>query len=206
MQTTDSTNSASKVSAATRSRVLVAAGIVAIASVTGATVSAQIYGLKGLNGQLAPVTSADWLPIGLNATFAHAMLYRNSHLRTIAQHVAEKGTSAVLVQYAQAQLPKLDDWDARITALLKANNITTDFADNELNKSYEAVEELAATLSTLEGAALDKKFKAQMIILSRQVGTRLQGDISLLDDKELEGVAAEISGANNTVAQEINAG
>ena len=135
MQTTDSTNSASKVSAATRSRVLVAAGIVAIASVTGATVSAQIYGLKGLNGQLAPVTSADWLPIGLNATFAHAMLYRNSHLRTIAQHVAEKGTSAVLVQYAQAQLPKLDDWDARITALLKANNITTDFADNELNKS-----------------------------------------------------------------------
>ena len=206
MQTTDSTNSASKVSAATRSRVLVAAGIVAIASVTGATVSAQIYGLKGLNGQLAPVTSANWLPIGLNATFAHAMLYRNSHLRTIAKHVVEKGSNSLLVQYAQAQLPKLDDWDARIIALLKANNITTDFADNELNKSYQAVEELATTLSTLEGAALDKKFKAQMIILSRQVGTRLQGDISLLDDKELEGVAAEISGANNTVAQEINAG
>ena len=206
MQTTDSTNSASKVSAATRSRVLVAAGIVAIASVTGATVSAQIYGLKGLNGQLAPVTSANWLPIGLNATFAHAMLYRNSHLRTIAKHVVEKGSNSLLVQYAQAQLPKLDDWDARIIALLKANNITTDFADNELNKSYQAVEELATTLSTLEGADLDKKFTAQMIILSRQGGSRLQGDISLIDDKELQGVAAEISGANNSVPQEINAG
>lgn len=206
MQTTDSNNAKTKTSGATRTRVLVAAGIVAIASVTGVTVSAQVYGLKGINGQLAPVSNANWLPIGLNATFSHAMLYRNSHLRTIAKQVAEKGKSASNVQYAQALLLKLDDWDTRITDLLKLNNIDVDFSENELNKSYQAVEELSNTLSTLDGEALDKKFKAQMIILSRQVAARLQGDISLLDDKTLEGIAAEISGSNNSVSQELNAG
>ncbi len=206
MQTTDSNNAKTKTSGATRTRVLVAAGIVAIASVTGVTVSAQVYGLKGINGQLAPVSNANWLPIGLNATFSHAMLYRNSHLRTIAKQVAEKGKSASNVQYAQALLLKLDDWDTRITDLLKFNNIDVDFSENELNKSYQAVEELSKTLSTLDGDALDKKFKAQMMILARQSGNRLASDISLLDDKTLEGIAAEISGSNNSVSQELNAG
>jgi len=206
LATSDSTNSNSKMSAATRTRVVAVAGIVAIASVTGVTVSAQVYGLKGINGQLAPTPSGSWLPIGLNATFSHAMLYRNSHLRSISNRVIETGQNAATKQYAQALLRKVDDWDARIIALLKKNGVEASFADNELNNSYQAVEELATTLSTLTGAELDTQFKAQMQILATQTTARLQSDISLLDDKELEGVAAEISGSNNSVSQEINAG
>ena len=206
MRTTDSSDSGPRTSGLTRTRVLVAAGIVAIASITGVTVSAQVQALKGLNGQLSQVTSAKWSPNGLNATFSHAMLYRNAHLRTIAKHVSETGKNAFNIQYAQALLLKLDDWDTRITNLLKSNNIDVDFSKNELNKSYQAVEDLSKTLSTLDGDALDKKLKAQMMILARQSGNRLASDVSLLDDKMLEGIAAEISGSNNSVSQELNAG
>jgi len=203
MQTTNPTG---KVSSATRSRALVAAGIVVIASVTGVTVSAQIYALKGLTGQLAPVTTANWLPTGLNATFAKTMLYRNSQLRSIAKHVIEKGKVDANILYSQALLRKLDDWDTRITTLLKANNIDTSFADNQLNNSYQEIEKLAITLSALEGQKLDSRFKGQMSVLSKQTRAKLQGDISLIDDKQLQGIAAEISGSNNSFTDDINAG
>jgi hypothetical protein len=206
MDTTDSNNSATKTPGAARTRVLVAAGIVAIASVTGVTVSAQVYALRGLNGQLAPVTTSNWLPTGLNATFSKAMLYRNSHLRTIAKHVVEKAQSDTNILYSQALLVKLDDWDTRINALLKANNIDTSFADNQLNFSYQEFEKLATRLSAFEGKELDSRFKGQMSVLSKQSRGELEADISLLNDKQLEGIAAEISGSNNSFTQDTNAG
>ena len=206
MVSKESTNQKMKTSTQARTRALVAAAIVAIASITGVAVSAQVYALKGLNGQLNQVSSANWLPVGLNATFSHAMLYRNAQLRAIAKHEYEKGSDGKLMQYAQALLKKVDDWDSRLNALLTANNIPTDYSKNELNKSYQQIEDLATTLATLEGAALDKKFKAQMQTLATQITKRLQSDISLLDDKTLEGIAAEIAGSNNSVSQEINAG
>jgi hypothetical protein len=206
MDTQDSKFSGAKKMPASRARAAAVAGIAVIASITGVTVSAQIYGLKGLNGQLEQVSEAKWLPIGLNATFSHAMLYRNSHLRTIAKHVIDKGQSATLIQYAQAQVRKLDDWDTRITALLKANNIDADFAENELNSSYQGIEDLAGQLSILQGEALDRTFKDQMIALAEQMHSKLESDISLLDDKQLEGVAAEIAGSNHSISEEINAG
>ncbi len=206
MAKTDSVNSNAKNSGATRTRVLVAAGIVAIASITGVTVSAQVYALKALNGQLEPSNAASWLPIGLNATFSHAMIFRNEQLRTIAKHVVDKGKSDAINRYAQALLIKLDDWDARITERLTANNLDPVAPDNELNRSYQAYADAAGTLATLQGAELDSRFKSQMIALSKQTASKLQSDISLLDDKALEGVAAEISGTNNSVSQEINPG
>jgi SOS-response transcriptional repressor LexA len=134
------------------------------------------------------------------------MLYRNSHLRSIANHVIETGKSTALKQYAQALVRKINDWDSRIIERLKANGVESSYADNELNKSYQAVEDLAKSLATLTGAELDAKFKAQMISLAKQTAPRFKNDISLLDDKDLEGIAAEISGSNNSVSQEINAG
>jgi hypothetical protein len=206
MDTQDSSNFGAKKSPASRARAAAVAGIVVVASITGVTVSAQIYGLKGINGQLQVEPTGNWLPVGLNATFAHAMLYRNSHLRSIANHVIETGTSSALKQYAQALVRKVDDWDARIIERLKANGVESSYADNELNKSYQGVEDLAKSLATLTGAELDAKFKAQMISLAKQTAPRFKNDISLLDDKDLEGIAAEISGSNNSVSQEINAG
>ena len=201
-----SENSKPRFSHATRTRALVVASIVVIASITGITLAAQTYALKGLNGQVEPVATGNWLPLGLNASFSHAMLYRNSHLRSISNHVIETGQDAALKQYAQALLRKVDDWDARIIARLKVNGIETGYAENGLNDSYKGFEDMSTTLSSLTGAELDTNFKAQMQTLATQITKRLQSDISLLDDKELEGIAAEILGSNNSVSQEINAG
>jgi len=205
-----STGSGAKLPPANRARITFVAVIVAIASIAGVTISAQVYGLKGLNGEVAEAPAAaptgKWLPTGLNATFAHAMLYRNSHLRYIANRVIETAQNKSFKQYAQALVSKVNDWDDRILSILKTNGVDVSYADNDLNKRYQGVEDLASTLGTLSGAELDAQFKSQMITLAAQTATSLKNDISSLDDKGLEGVAAEISGSNNSVSQELNAG